>query len=216
MGPNVNVSLPAVKRALSIHEFDFQWAQRQMAPRPRAMQRALSKPGNPRLGGVLLLLYPFQAHLNFVLTRRTDTLESHQGQISLPGGSREDGEELTQTALRETDEELGGCQNHCGVLGRLAPLYIPPSDFEIHPFVAYTDRRPDFQPSPVEVAELLEVPLSCLLDPAVHRQEEWVIRGISVDVPFYLIQGHKVWGATAMVLSELEQRLRVVLREDGL
>ena len=100
---------------------------------------------------------------------------------------------MEETALRETDEELGGCRNHCSVLGRLASLYIPPSDFEIHPFVAYRENLPDFHPSPEEVAELLEVPLICLLDPAVHRQEEWEINDISIQVPFYHLYGHKVW-----------------------
>jgi 8-oxo-dGTP pyrophosphatase MutT (NUDIX family) len=135
-------------------------------------------------------------------------VESHQGQISLPGGSQEPGETIAETALRETGEELGFDLDDHRLLGRLTSLYIPPSDFVIHPFVAYRPTRPDFAPAPSEVAELLEVPLGYLLDSAVHQSEDWMIRGYQVEVPFYLIGEHKVWGATAMVLSEMEQRLR--------
>jgi len=214
MGAGVKISPATVEQALHLPGFKARLAQRQMSPRPRALKRPLAKPGRARLGGVLLLLYPQDDQLVFALTRRTDTVESHQGQISLPGGAHEDDEELAETALRETDEELGGCRNDCRMLGRLASLYILPSDFEIHPFVAYRSRRPNFEPSPAEVAELLEVPLTCLLDPAVHQEEEWEIQGIQVQVPFYHFYGHKVWGATAMVLSELEHRLRAVLSRE--
>jgi hypothetical protein len=93
----------------------------------------------------------------------------------------------------------------------LASLYIPPSDFEIHPFVVYLSYRPHLVPAPAEVAELIEVPLSQLLNPAVFREEEWIIRDLPVDVPYYLLGGQQVWGATAMVLSEMEQRLRRVM-----
>jgi hypothetical protein len=93
-------------------------------------------------------------------------------------------------------------------IGRLSHLYIPPSDYEVHPFVAwYKNGRPTFIPQEREVAEILEVPLSHLLDPATRQQETWQIRGYELDVPFYLVEGHKVWGATAMMLSEFLARL---------
>ncbi len=203
------LSLSSVQGALAWPDFDAHRAQHQMAPRPRTLYRPPAMQGAPRQGGVLLLLYPGAGRLCFVLTRRTSTVENHQGQISLPGGSQEPGETLAETALRETGEELGITVGRDTLLGRLASLYIPPSDFEIHPFVAYCPARPDFDPAPAEVAELLEVPLDQLLDPAVHRLEDWTIRGLQVQVPFYLMGEHKVWGATAMVLSEMEQRLRL-------
>jgi 8-oxo-dGTP pyrophosphatase MutT (NUDIX family) len=205
------LSLTSVQQALAWPDFDAHWAQYQMAPRPRTQYRPPAVPGAPRQGGVLLLLYPWAGRLSLVLTRRTSTVENHQGQISLPGGSQEPGETLAETALRETGEELGIAVARDTLLGRLASLYIPPSDFEIHPFVAYCPARPALKPAPAEVAELLEVPLNLLLDPAVHRDEEWTLRGLQVQVPFYLIEGHKVWGATAMVLSEMEQRLRLAI-----
>lgn len=200
-----------IERALQMTEFDAGRAQHRMAPRPRSAYRPPPKPGHPHQGAVLFLLYPQAGQLHFVLTRRTETLDNHQGQISLPGGRQEPGETLAQTAIRETDEELGIDLKDRMMLGRLAPLYIAPSDFEIHPFVALHSTRPDFVPAPAEVAELLEVPVEYLLEPAVHQDEDWTIRGHRVWVPFYRIGEHKIWGATAMVLSEFEHRLRIAI-----
>jgi 8-oxo-dGTP pyrophosphatase MutT (NUDIX family) len=129
-------------------------------------------------------------------------LEDHKGQISLPGGAREGDEPLEWTALRETYEELGVDPQSVEVLGVLTPLYIFPSDYCIIPYVAARPDRPTFVPDPVEVAEVLEVLLLTLLDPTIRREEEWVLHGTITRVPFYQIGEHKVWGATAMVLSE--------------
>jgi hypothetical protein len=93
-------------------------------------------------------------------------------------------------------------------LSRLTPLFVPPSGFLINPFVAYAPTRPIFTPDPFEVAELIETPLALLLNPRTIEWEKWTIRGAQVDVPFFRIFGHKVWGATAMVLSEFVVLLR--------
>jgi 8-oxo-dGTP pyrophosphatase MutT (NUDIX family) len=203
----MDITPETVERALQIRDFDALDAQQRMAPQPRQLLR-LPAPGTPRLGGVLLLLYPRAGQLLFVLTRRTENVETHQGQISLPGGAQEAGETLSETAVREAEEEIGVSRDDYRLIGRLAPLYIPPSDFEIHPFVAYCPSEPEFVVAPAEVAELLEVPLPCLLAPSVHHREQWTIRGYEVMVPFYRLNGHTVWGATAMVLSEFERRVQ--------
>ncbi len=202
------ITLEYVERALKLPDFDASRAQRQMAPKPRSLYRPPETLGHPRRGGVLMLLYPVAGRLKFALTRRTDQVANHQGQISLPGGGQEPGESLMETAFRETDEELGVNLDGNRLLGQLKSLYIPPSDFEIHPFVAFCHTRPAFSPSPAEVAELLEVPADCLLDPELHQNEDWMIQGYSVEIPFYFLGGYKVWGATAMVLSEMEHRLQ--------
>lgn len=207
----VAITLEDVRSALQLPGFDSRGAQRLMAPRPRTLFRPPDRPGRPRSGAVLLLLFPLQGRLDLVLTRRTEELSNHRGQISLPGGGQEAGEALEATAIREACEELGVGLDGIRVLGSLAPLYIPPSDFEIHPFVAYCASRPEFAPAPAEVAELLEVPLERILEPWVHLEEERSIRGHWVQVPFYNLGKHKAWGATAMVLSELEQRLWVTV-----
>ncbi len=95
------------------------------------------------------------------------------------------------------------------MLGELSPLYIPPSGFCVYPVVAYAAERPDFVPNPGEVAEVLEVPLAHLLDPATRDEEIWPIRGVDVRVPFYRVGHHNVWGATAMMLCELLALLRM-------
>jgi 8-oxo-dGTP pyrophosphatase MutT (NUDIX family) len=208
----MEITPEAIDRALQIEDFDALAAQRQMAPIPRQLIRLPEQSCTARLGGVLLLLYARGDRLFFVLTRRTESVETHQGQISLPGGAQEVGETLAQTAAREAEEEIGVSRGAYRLVGRLTSLYIPPSDFEVHPFVAYCPSEPGFAVAPAEVAELLHVPLACLLASAVHRHEEWTIRGYEALVPFYQLNGHKVWGATAMILSEFEQRLRRVVQ----
>jgi 8-oxo-dGTP pyrophosphatase MutT (NUDIX family) len=156
----------------------------------------------------LILFYHQHGQIYFPLTRRTDTLESHRGQISLPGGAREGTESLQDTAVRETHEELNVSPSNWSIFGRLSQLYIPPSGFLISPYVAYASARPMFHPDPGEVAELIETPLTLILDPATVVREQWTLRGAVVEVPFFDVFGHKVWGATAMVLSELITMLR--------
>jgi 8-oxo-dGTP pyrophosphatase MutT (NUDIX family) len=162
---------------------------------------------NPNYGGVLILLYPRDGELHFVLMRRSDHPEDrHKGQISLPGGRHETADaDYRATALREAREELGIGLESYELLGTLSTLYIPPSNFYIYPLVAYTPLRPAFVPDPGEVAELIEVPLRTLLDPQTRIVEEWTmpqLNNTTVMMPHYHIDDHKVWGATAMVLAE--------------
>ena len=194
-------SLAAIRQALS-RPLPGRVAQIRMSTQPRPGLEVRPPGHQPRQGGVLILLYPRDGHLHFPLTRRTETLEDHKGQISLPGGAREGDEPLEWTALRETHEELGVDPQSVQVLGALTPVYIFPSDYCIAPYVAARSDRPIFVPDPVEVAEVLEVPLLTLLDPAIRREDEWMLHGATTRVPFYQIGAHKVWGATAMVLSE--------------
>jgi 8-oxo-dGTP pyrophosphatase MutT (NUDIX family) len=158
--------------------------------------------------GVLLLLYPKNNELVLVLTRRTDRVVNHQGQISLPGGRQEKGETIRQTAIRETGEELGVSADTIEILGELTPLYVPVSNFCIHPLVAFAPIRPHITPSPFEVDEVIEIPLNHLLDDSNIQHETRIIREYEVCIPFYQFQQYKIWGATAMVLSEFIEILR--------
>jgi 8-oxo-dGTP pyrophosphatase MutT (NUDIX family) len=162
-----------------------------------------------REAGVLLLLYPHRItalhkiDLHLTLIRRRQYPGVHSGQISLPGGRRENGETLQQTALRETGEEIGVLPDMLQVEGPLSSLYTPPSNFCIYPYVAFSSIRPKFHPNPREVAEIIEVPLELLANPATCKKEVWYFEKYGDrQIPFFEVFGHKVWGATAMILSE--------------
>jgi 8-oxo-dGTP pyrophosphatase MutT (NUDIX family) len=198
-----------IRQALELPAFDAEAAQQEMIPRPRGV-RPSRMIGQPREGGVLVVLYDKDEQTQLILTRRRDDLNDHAGQISFPGGRREAGETLQMTAVREAEEEIGLVPAALTVLGRLTCLYIPPTDYEVHPFVAWHDGQPLFRRQTDEVAQILEVPLSFLLDPVNRFEEPWEYQGMTVQVPFYLVESHKVWGATAMMLGEFLQRLRAV------
>ncbi len=181
-------------------------AQAKMAPQPaRGIPHRWDIPNDCREAGVLLLLYAPTptAELHIVMMRRPEYPGTHGGQVSLPGGRREAGETMRQTALRETMEEIGLSPETLEIIGRLSPLYIPPSHFCTYPYVAYSPAHPHFQPDEKEVAEIIETPLSLLLDPTIRQAEMWQFPEIGERrIPFFDVFGHQVWGATAMILIE--------------
>ncbi len=206
-------TIQQIQQALSLNSFDTANAHRKMMPDSRAVVRPEGVDGIARLGGVLLLLYRRNGSLHIVLTRRRDDLPSHAGQISFPGGRHEAPETLLETALRETEEEVGVAAADLQILGALTPIYIPPSDYKVYPFVAWASSGtpPVFRAAPREVAKIIEAPLPTLLDPASRVEETWKMGGKQVTVPYYAVQEHKVWGATAVMLSEFIERLRAIL-----
>lgn len=205
------VTLGHIRAALALNDFDPEAAQRRMAPERRTLRRPLQRAVVPRRASVLILLYPGTHGVTFVLIRRTQNPnDRHSGQISLPGGSQELGETVIDTALRETHEELG-VASPVQIIGQLTRLYIPHSDFEVYPVVGYLPIRPHWVPDPAEVSQVIDCPLAWLLDDARKHEADWVIAEHTVRVHWYDIAGHQVWGATAMMLSEFEQRFRAVL-----
>ncbi|WP_022834669.1 NUDIX hydrolase [Salisaeta longa] len=179
-------------------------AQLTMAPSYRMTPEQARVEGKScREAGVLALLFPDGSRVHVVLTVRRDELPDHPGQIAFPGGQREAGESLRATALREAHEEVGLQRDRVQVLGALTPLYIPPSNFCVHPFVGVTAAPPALCPTDAEVAHILRVPLDHLLRPEARRREPWTLHGSTVDVPFFAVDDHTVWGATAMMLAEL-------------
>jgi 8-oxo-dGTP pyrophosphatase MutT (NUDIX family) len=179
-------------------------AQLAMVPEPRPGHKAYYEvEDSSRKAGVLVLLYVRDGCLRVLLTRRTERVLHHRGQISLPGGEQHPGESIEATALRETAEELGPDLGAVRVLGRLTPLFIPPSNYCIYPTVAFVPGPLVFHLQPEEVDEVIEVPVEHLADPANVRRETWTVGGREAEVPFYAFEGHKIWGATAMVLAEL-------------
>jgi len=171
-----------------------------------------------RPGAVLALLYPDGADLRLPLTVRSDRLPSHRGEVSLPGGATDPEDDgPVATALRECWEELGVAPESLVVWGALSSIYIPPSNFRIVPVVAFSMQAPTLSPNDAEVSAVLTVTLRELLDPDRVVVEQWTLRGVELRVPFFLIAGHKVWGATALILSELVARIRrfIVSRRDS-
>lgn len=198
---------PLIRRLRQVlrHPLPGRDAQARMAPHPRPGWEADSIPEvEPRQGGVLALLYPYNDQLYLPLILRPTYNGVHSGQVGFPGGGYEEvDQDLTDTALREAYEEVGVVSTSVQVLGHLSRLYIQPSNFYVHPTVGWTPRRPDFRTDPYEVAQLLEVPLQALQDPANQHEEQWQLRDRRALVPYFNVDGQIIWGATAMILSEL-------------
>ena len=186
-------------------------AQARMAPLPRPGWDPDDRAEEPaRQSGVLVLIYCLRDRLHVPLILRPTYDGAHSGQVGFPGGGMEHKDaDLTETALRETHEELGILPGDVQILGKLTELYIRPSNYEVYPTVGRLNVKPAFRPDPDEVAQLLEVPLADFLDPALRRREEWQLADRSALVPFFAIQKQAVWGATAMILSELLAVIRM-------
>ena len=166
-----------------------------------------------RRAAVLVPLFVRDRQLWILFTRRTDTVEHHRGQISFPGGAEEGGDEsLFQTALRETEEELGIAPPDVRLLGRLSPI-VTITDFYVEPYVAAIPQPYVFRPAASEIAEVLEVPVLALLDPSILETKS--LPGRSEPILFYHHGEHVIWGATARILSELLETLERPLDAAG-
>ena len=178
-------------------------AHLRMAPTPRPGWKPGHMPEGAREGAALLLLYPEGDVPRVVLTVRRHDLPDHPGQVSFPGGVREAGETLEEAALREAEEEVGVPRSLVTVLGALSSLYIPVSRFALHPFLGIAEARPPLVPEDAEVGRILEPELAHLVRPDTVHVEERLILERDRSVPYFRVDGEKVWGATGMVLAEL-------------
>jgi len=171
--------------------------------------------GNGRQAAVTMLLVADKSAVSLqipklLVIRRSQHLRYHAGQIGLPGGRQEPNESLLQTAIRETEEEIGVSLQQQDIVGALRPIYIPPSDFTLTPFVAWLDQEPQITIQADEVESLIVIPFNSLAAPATQTTAN-VVRdnGDTVEVPCYQHQDNIIWGATALVISELLARLKV-------
>ncbi len=180
-------------------------AQLKMAAPSRAVSQE-SPNKFTRRSAILMLFYPYQDQIYLPLILRTVYHGAHAGQIAFPGGRFENiDRNLIRTALREAQEEIGLRLNDVKVLGTLSELYIPVSNFLVQPVVATIPYKPDFYPDPREVADVLEVNVQELFDSTNRKNNEFEMAGRKISAPHYEIQNHFVWGATAMMISELQE-----------
>jgi 8-oxo-dGTP pyrophosphatase MutT (NUDIX family) len=185
-------------------------AQFRMAPmaRPR-LREALAAAPEVRQSAVLLYFFPKRDDWFLVLMKRPDYEGTHSGQVSIPGGRLEPGENHLQAALREFEEEIGVVVDSNCLLGKLSDLFIPPSNYLVQTFVAYSSEPPRYAPDPVEVEEIIELSVTWLLnESAVKRGKVMLSSGVNIVSPYFEVAGHVVWGATAMILSELKHILQ--------
>ena len=206
-------------RAALDHELPGSPAQFEMSPPHRPADRAdLHEKRAYHEAAVLALFYPAKDPTDvarLLLTVRPQGMAKHAGQVAFPGGRREPGEALIDTALRETHEEVAISADSIDVLGALSPLYIPPSNFYVHPFVGALDRFPDMAQTSDEVAALFGVSVEKLIDPSIRQTAPRRIGDQTLEIPFFDLNGEFVWGATAMMMAELAAVLRRVSKRRG-
>lgn len=170
----------------------------------------LSSP--PKLGGVMILLYPFHNSIKFPLTKRADYPGAHSGQISLPGGKAEPGENILETALRECEEETGVPRKSIEIIGRLTDFHVLPSNFLVSPVIGVTWNKPLFNPDPVEVVRILEADVFDLTRrDSIKEKEILAANRYQMQAPHFEVEGEIVWGATAMMLNEFRMVVNEVL-----
>ena len=155
-----------------------------------------------RAAAVLIPLYVREKALWTLFTKRTDLVEHHKGQISFPGGGKDAADaNLWETAVRETEEEIGVSRKVVRILGAL-PRLVTVTEFEVAPFVGAIPYPITFAPRAGEVEEIIEVPLSSLLDPMVVEERPVKWKGKDVMSIVYHYKGHAIWGATARILAD--------------
>ena len=157
---------------------------------------------NCKNAAALLLLYPKNDMAHLVLTLRTHDLPNHPGQVSFPGGGLQGDDTPVEAALREGWEEVSNQPSQVEILGLLSPLHIPVSATILHPVVAAREDRPALRAQEREVARVLEVPVAGLCATGQVQEESRILAGQRHKVPYFVVDGSKVWGATAMVLAE--------------
>jgi len=199
-----NLELPGVK------------AQHKLAPllRIQELTDLDIEAKKPNKAGVMALFYPDKNEItHLVLILRKTYKGVHSNQVGFPGGRVENFDKnLKHTALRETEEEVGIPQADVRVVKKLTKLYIPPSNFWVHPYVGLIDRTPNLIPQESEVEKILEIDLEHFMDERnLISQELSTSYAKNIQVPAFSLNGHVVWGATAMMLSELKDLLKLAL-----
>lgn len=168
----------------------------------------------PRKSAVLILLFPDGQDIKTIFIQRNIYDGVHSGQIAFPGGRYEIFDEnLVNTALRETEEEVGVPQKDVNPIGHLTEIYIPPSNFDVLPVIGWTPKTPRIKIDPIEVSSAFCVSLSALLDPASKSMKEILMATEQrLEVPCFVINGKIIWGATSMILNEFTEIVSPIIK----
>lgn len=192
-------------------------SHQKMAPleRMEIMKNLNLEKANPRKAAVMMLFYPKDAKAHLVLIVRNTYPGVHSSQIAFPGGKVEDFDvSFEATALRETHEEVGILPSQITVVRAFSDVYIPPSNFMVFPYLGYSTEPLQFIPDPAEVAGIIELPLEDFLDDTIVVLKKMATSyNSSIDVPAFNIDEQIVWGATAMMMSELKDVLKKVISD---
>lgn len=165
---------------------------------------------NPKFAAVNILLYLKDDEWYFpLIVRSTNERDRHSGQISLPGGKHEPTDrDFQDTARRETSEELGLEEHYIRIIREMSPMYIPPSNFYVRPFISYTKKNPAFVLQESEAVELIEFPVSSILDLTTEPVLKVLPSSRGVEVPVIDFNGYLIWGATSMILNEFSNVMK--------
>ncbi len=190
-------------------------AQYLMAPQERinALKKLDIQNKKPRWAGVISLFYPSrEKEAMLVLILRKTYKGVHSNQVGFPGGRREEEDmDIEATARRETEEEVGVNRQDITIVKKMTKLYIPPSNFWVQPFMGFVDHTPAFVPEEAEVEAILEVRVvDFLARENIISQKVPTSYAEEIDAPAFLLKDQIVWGATAMMLSEMKELLQSV------
>ena len=165
---------------------------------------------NPKFAAVNIVLYLKNNEWYFpLMVRSSNERDRHSGQISLPGGKKEESDRnFEETAKRETAEEIGIEEHYIRIIREVSPIYIPPSNFYVRPFVSYTKKNPDFFLQETEASELIEFPVSSILNLTEQPEMMALPSSRGVEVPVINFNGYIIWGATSMILSEFSKLMK--------
>lgn len=185
-------------------------AQFQMAPVSRERLKEIDfEKAKPKKSAILVLIFPHENKIKTVLIERPTYQGVHSGQISFPGGKFEERDiQLHQTALREAKEEIGITPETVDIIGNMTNVYITPSNFLVTPYIGFINETPLFKADSYEVAKIITPELFSISNPDIIGNKSILqSNGYSIKTPFYNIEGYTVWGATAMMISELNALL---------
>ena len=187
-----------------LHELPGHSAHKIMASRTRSFE-FLDE--NVKDAAVLIAIFEENGSWKIPLIKRVEDGKIHSGQIAFPGGKIEDGESVIEAAIREANEEIGIRIEDVEIIGTLSELVIPVSSYRVIPVIGKMKGGQKFKKNPDEVQEIVIIEMDELKKKEVIKSEERTFNGVKVKIPFYEMNKEKIWGATAMILSELMQIL---------